>query len=180
MTAAHVIVGFSIATVATVAAIGVRVTGALHVAHLAIDAAIGPDPVVWPTSIAGWVALAAALIGCAAVFVGWGRMLAKFDDVIKGLNEVKSKVNAVSLTVERMQDEHVVVQHTLWGPRGDDGIALQVRELDSRVDEIEERNNVRDALEERERGAAAHGDERRSRHRRREDRVVLGEEEIDR
>lgn len=173
MSAAHIITGFS---VAAVAAVGVRVTGALRV----VSDALGPDSSIWPTSIAGWAALFLAALACIGVFVGWGKMLARFDDIGKQLNGLTSSVSAVRLTIDRMQDEHVVVQHTLWGPRGDDGIALQVRDLDTRVDEIEERNNVRDALEERERGAAAHGDERRSRHRRREDRVVLGEEEVDR
>jgi hypothetical protein len=159
-------------------AIGVRVGAATS--RLLRQAVAMPDPAIWPTSIAGWAALFLAIVACVAVFVGWGKMLGKADAVFKQLNELTSKVAAVSLSNERMQDELTIVEHTLWGPKGDNGISCDVREMVERVDAIERRNTVRDALDERERGAAEHGDERRNRHRRREDRVVLGEEEIDR
>jgi len=159
-------------------AAGVRMGAATS--RLIRQAVAVPDPSIWPTSIAGWCALFLAIIACVAVFVGWGKMLAKADAVFAKLNDLSSKVSAVSLTVDRIQDEHTVVQHTLWGPRGNGGMAADVSDMSDRVEAIERRNTARDALDERERGAAQHGDERRILHRRREDRVALGEQEIDR
>jgi hypothetical protein len=174
MTPANAVVGLSVAALAAGTAAVVRVTGALHVVSAAIA---DTSSSIWPTSIAGWAALFLAAVACIATFVGWGKLLARFDEIGKTLNGLTSNVAAVKLTADRIEDDLTLVQHTIWGPRGDDGMSEEVRGMIQRVDAIEARNNVRDALYELERGAREHGDERRNSHRRIEDQILLGERE---
>lgn len=178
MSAVHPLI---ISAAALSMAIGVRVGAATNHLLREASATLALDtPSIWPTSIAGWAALFLAAVSCIAIFVGWGKMLGRFDDIRTKLNDLSSRVSAIQLSTDRIQEELTVVEHTLWGARGDNGMSLDVREMVRRVDAIESRNNIRDALYERERGAAQNGDERRSRHRRGEDRILLGEEEVKR
>lgn len=96
--------------------------------------------------------------------------------MIDTLGKMDGKMDRFANTVEQIGDELRTVEFTMWGPKGDDGIASEVRRTANRVDEIEKRNTKLDAMRERERGASEAGHELRSQHRRREDRILLDEE----
>lgn len=145
---------------------------ALIVAAMTVDS----DPTMWPVTIAGWISLFLAIAACAGVGVGWGKMLSKAEKITETLAKLDGKMENLSTTVETLSKELTEVEHTLWGPRDGDGIAADMRDIKRRVEQIERRNTGIDAMTERERGASEAGQERRYQHRRREDRIALGEE----
>jgi predicted nucleic acid-binding Zn-ribbon protein len=154
---------------------------------------------IWPGTVSGWVALFASIIGLATILVGGGRMLQKISDQtekVKKINDQVEKLDPelaaavkemdreyrriashIESGIDELKDRYTVVEHTLWGAKGDNGMALAVRELVKEVARINERNRIVDALEARRQGAVESGHEERERRRRREDRILSGEED---
>lgn len=144
---------------------------------------------VLPVTVSGWFSLIISFLTIATVFIGIGRIRQKFEDHGDKLKDLEEKYDALDPdladTVEEIQkevEEHhdslVTVKHTLWGVRGDNGMSKEVKDLGKSVASILDRNTRMDAItEERMRGAQMSGDERRSQHRRAEDRVAFHEQD---
>lgn len=124
---------------------------------------------VWPVSVAGWVALAAAMISLVAIIFGWGRFFGKLKDII-------DLVAKISVQVEAIADKTMVIEHTLWGPKGDNGLSSEFKTIRQAVWDIQDRNTKIDAIRAREAGAKEVGHEGRVFNRRREDRIIHEEE----
>lgn len=131
----------------------------------------------WPTTVAGWVALITGIGSFLGLVLALGVVLQQMREGVRQLMDLRSMVGAVKLTVDRLEDDFVVVKHTLWGPRGDDGIAMDMKLFKTRIAEIEDRNRVKDAIESRGRNNDYRGEERRAHLRREEDRIIRGEGE---
>jgi hypothetical protein len=125
---------------------------------------------VWPVSIAGWVALIIAIFSLVVIIFGWGKFFGKIQDIVKLVAELVKLVDAIS---ERV----VITEHTLWGPKGDNGLASEFRQIKKRVDLIQERNTRVDAVRARAEGAEEVGHESRLHTRRYEDKIIRGENE---
>lgn len=139
---------------------------------------------VWPVTVAGWVTLVGVLLSIASILIGGGKILQKITNIQEDQAEMKDTqkecMTAAKTTedsVDVLGDRFTVVEHTLWGPKGDNGLSLAMRELARAVRAIEDRNRTIDAQEERLRGAQAQGHENRLQRRRREDRILSGEED---
>lgn len=129
-------------------------------------------PTIFPVTVGGWVALVASISACVGLFFTWGRLLQKFDDLLKRVEILESNRKDIDL----LEGDLTVVRHTLWGPTGDNGFNATIRRLRIEVDAINNRNRVIDAITERERGALASGHEDRIQTRRREDKLLRGED----
>jgi hypothetical protein len=123
---------------------------------------------VLPVTAAGWFSVALSVVTVAAILIGWGKTLARFS-------EHQQRLDSLAAKLEDIEGEHIVVMHTLFGPRNDNGISHTVKSLITRVEAIEGRNRINDALAERMRGAASAGTETRRVHRRKEDRIAFDE-----
>jgi len=120
---------------------------------------------IWPVTAAGWIALILAISSTVAVVMTWGRNVQRFEDMKKDLDELKKETTDVEL-----------LRNVLLGPLGNNGINSRVNKLETDVSSIHTRNTRIDALVERERGADAVGHEDRRALRRKEDRILRGED----
>lgn len=132
---------------------------------------------VWPITVAGWVALFASLAGLAAIITGGGRLLQRIADQTERQEVSTKKLEQIEGRIAELLDRFIIVEHTLWGPKGDNGISSQMRILIKTVNAILDRNRVIDAMEVRRRGAETAGHDDRIERRRREDRILSGEED---
>lgn len=149
----------------------------------------------WPQTVGGWIGLATGMLSLVGVGVGWGKGVSRFDQFGQDLIDIKKKVEPLDPNLRDRVDEieeglrdwikrQTIVEHTLWGPRGTNGMVLLLQNMgtslnliNDRLKGIEARNKLIDALEERSRSAEERGEEDRHFTRRKEDRILRGEEE---
>lgn len=142
---------------------------------------------IWPVTVAGWVTLISVPITVGVVIFGWGRFFGKLENILTEIAEIKlkvdkldpelgSKVDGIAEDIELLSNDANLMKITLWGVRGDNGITSDLKEIRRRLDSVQDRNTKLDAIREREEGARLAGEEQRIRDRRREDKVLRGED----
>jgi hypothetical protein len=77
---------------------------------------------IWPVSVAGWIAFILAILAFCTVLVGWGKMLAKFEEHEKRLNKSDTDL-------EEYEQKLTAIDFAFWGPTRNNGLYSKVREL---------------------------------------------------
>jgi len=117
---------------------------------------------VLPNTASGWVSLVVSTIGLGAIIFGWGRWTAKMEAVEKTVADFKTSVHndfeVLNRALKDYQDDCriqagrlTVAEHVLWGPKGDNGLSHDIKDLLIEVRQIRLRNDRIDAVEERRR-----------------------------
>lgn len=142
---------------------------------------------IWPVTVSGWVVLIGFPCTVLALVFSWGRFFGKLEDILKKVTELEVKVNELDpnlsrkldifiADLERIEEDTQLLKITMWGVHGDNGITSDIKEMRKRLDAVQTRNNKLDAIREREEGARQAGVEHRLIERRREDRILRGED----
>jgi hypothetical protein len=136
---------------------------------------------IWPVTVAGWVTLITVPVTIAVVVFGWGKFFGKLEaiqTVFTGkLENIQGVVDQLTTEYEETKETTNMLRITMWGVRGDNGLASDIRDIKTKLSDIHERNTKIDAIRAREQGAREVGIEQRLENRRREDRIIRGEEE---
>lgn len=122
---------------------------------------------VWPLTVTGWFSLILAIGATVGLVMKLGKDAQKFENMQADINGLKEKARDVEL-----------IKGVVLGPLGDNGLNSRVGNLESDVESINLRNSRIDAVVERERGADAVGREDRRSLRRKEDKILRGEDEL--
>ena len=132
---------------------------------------ISPAPdQIWPVSVAGWIALFTGFISLIAVIFAWGKFFGKLEELITEVKQLKE-------IDEQRNEDYTILKHIIMGPLGNNGLVSKVDLLNREVRLITERNTKIDAVNARESGAQEAGIESRHHTRRKEDRILRGEDD---